>query len=339
LEANLQEIKGIPSGAIVQCLQAFISCKILREVKEGESVRYEVAHDLLAKQVFARFSMEETARRKADGVYKIYREIGQQRTLTKEELETLSQYLRLLPPDEELKKIIATARLQVRREEETERVKLEEELKRQKELIEQREKGQRLRMWMSVGSALFAVAMLILAGFTYRYYLEAQEAKKELAQKGYEAQLTNCLTLKKDGKYDEAIEQLNLAEDFAKVLSPEKEATVRQLQQDYVEEKVTVKQAEEHLNKGELRPALELYQKASKISDYDTRLKGKVFEIERAIETEFEKSKQAGDAMLKAGEYRRATQNYEKALKLKPGEPTVEEKLRKSKALEQSPNF
>lgn len=323
----LAPVKDVTDADVRTCLAEFTQRKILRELKQGNEVRYEVAHDLLAKQVFARFSAEETARRKADSIYKIYKEIGRSRTLTKEDLETLMEYVRVLPPDEELKEFIALGRLAVRQEEEAERVRLEEELKRQQELLHAKEKQQKLRNRMSIAFGIFGVAMFLLAAWGWTQYQAAREAKRQLAQQGFQDVVKICKAFKQNGNYPEALQQLEVAENFANELDPTRLDTVNMLRQKWNDTWILVREADTLAARGELQPALENYEKAQKISP-DDRVKSIIQQTTKEIDREFEKSKSAGDAMLRAGELKRALGSYQRAAKLKPNDENIRKKLK-----------
>ena len=51
--------KLLPIPVVEECIKVLYERRILKELKIGEELRYEISHDLLAGQVYARFSIEE----------------------------------------------------------------------------------------------------------------------------------------------------------------------------------------------------------------------------------------------------------------------------------------
>lgn len=135
-------------------------------------MRFELKHDKLAVQVYELASSEAKARRKAEGIYQMYEDIGLSRLFTQEELEYLLQFQPILRPKDSLGKLILKSKVELGQARKVAEEKERALWEREKELIE-RAKVRQKRVWGVIGgAALVAIGLLIFA------FIQNQKAVK-----------------------------------------------------------------------------------------------------------------------------------------------------------------
>lgn len=142
-------------------------------------MRYELKHDKLAAQIYDLVSIEAKTRRKAEGIYQIYEEIGIHRHFTEEEIEYLAQFQHALRPKASLLVYITESKNRLNREKRIADQKERAQWEREKELIERNRVRQQRIGWVM---AIAAAVVLILFLLAYDQSRKA-EINKEIADK------------------------------------------------------------------------------------------------------------------------------------------------------------
>jgi len=301
-----KQLKQIPSNVVKSTIEAFQKRKILREVKIGDRVEFELAHDLLAAQIFNRFSAEERNRREAKNRYRVYSKVAEERLLVKEELETLAPYLQVLSPDKKLAEVIEKSQHAIETIEQKERLRLEKELKRQKRI--------------TLAVALSSIAFLALAGFAYLQWTNTQKAKIEISIKAFEAQMNLCKAEKNEGNYSSALKELELAQQF--IGTSEHQAIVEKSKNNWTTIKNLTNEANSLYKNGDFRNTITKLKDAQAI-DPDERIAELIKSTENELEARFKNLLKKAEAMARARENELAIDNYENAIKLKPNQESV----------------
>lgn len=125
-------------------------------------MRYELKHDKLAPQIFLRASAAAKARRRAKEIYVLYSEIAELRLLTAEELEYLGSFASVMPPPNDLQKVISLSRDKLRDEADSKR--------------------RRALYWAAAG---FLVAVMAILTSIWAFYKnqQAQNALEEIVNR------------------------------------------------------------------------------------------------------------------------------------------------------------
>ena len=145
--------KNIPPSVSHACIQKFYEKRILRELKMGDDLQYEITHDLLARQIHNRFSAEEKDLRKATSriqdAYDFHAELSKNGEgisfMTEEQLAYLQNILPKLSLSETLLSYFEDSKDAVTQEKEKEKLMLQKEVALQKQQLEQEQKAQALQ--------------------------------------------------------------------------------------------------------------------------------------------------------------------------------------------------
>jgi len=294
------------------CCQLLEQARLLRVADE----HLELAHDALAILIDKQRSgqqrrLNETLRRLQHN-YREFADTGEY--LTRRQLNAVEELLPLLEDrlDDDIKKYVADS---LRHAEKTEHAELEEE----------RRKRKQARRVAIVGLTLAAIALI---GFVLAWvqFLAANRAKIEIARNAMQAQRNIATALKMDGKYAEALQQLQGTEQFVSVLKTSEQTEIQQLRGKWQQVQRYMTAGDSLTAGGDLRAALAQYGEAQK-TDRDDRIDNRIAQTTRDIETKFQEYRLFGDALYNAKKYDLAMQNFEKALRLKPGDAEVARKL------------
>lgn len=198
--------------------------------------------------------------------------------------------------------------------------------KEQAELLAEREKRRRATRAAVVAIALatLSIAALIFANIKAA---QTRKAKNDLAKAFVNSQIQVAHTLKVEGKYAAALEKLQeidaLGIDFAAPLQD----TLSVLEKKWEDIQNLIEQSNIANTDQDYLKVIELYQKAQKISA-DERIAGLIKETKNKIEATYQKLIESGNSMANARYFDRARENYEKALRLKPGDALATQKLK-----------
>lgn len=320
-------------AALFKPISAELLGACCKKLEEARLLRFsdqylELAHDALAALIDQRRSaqdrrLQETYARLQNN-YRDFADTGEY--LSRRQLNTIEEFLPALTPRLDAKV------LQFIRESDT---KLKET--EQAELIAERRKFRR--------AVVIAIAGVLLAAIAIAAAFMAYRARREMAQKAFEAQRETAVALKVEGKYPEALQKLTELEGFARDLPNNQQQEVQKMQADwsaiarYVATGDSIRawinakkntEAEEIQVVGALPTALQAYEKARQISP-DNHLNRLVQQVPKDMETLFNRYKLVGKAMAQNDQEALAILYYETALKLKPGDPEIETLLRKLK--------
>lgn len=295
------------------CCRVLEQARLLRVADE----HLELAHDALAILIDKQRSdqqrrLNEVLRRLQHN-YREFADTGEY--LTRRQLNAVEELLPLLEDrlDDDIRKYVSDS---LRHVEKTERAELEEE----------RRKRKQARRAAIAGLSLAAVA-LVAFFLAWVQFLAANRARIEIARNAMQAQRNIARAMKLDGKYPEALKQLQGIEQFVDVLKPAEQTEIRGLRESWQKVQQFMSAGDSLVALGDLRAALTRYQEAQK-TDKDDRIDNRIAQTTRDIETKFQEFRLFGEALYNAKKYDLAIQNFEKALLLKPGDAEVEGKLK-----------
>ena len=150
---ELETHKNIPPSVSNACIHKFYERRILRELKVGDELQYEITHDLLARQIYNRFSAEEKGLRRATGMiedaYEFHTELSKKGEgisfMTEEQLSYLQNILPRLNLNETLLGYLEDSKTAINEEKEKEKLMLQREVTLQKQQLEQEQKNKILQ--------------------------------------------------------------------------------------------------------------------------------------------------------------------------------------------------
>ena len=150
---ELKTTKNIPPSVSKDCIQKFYERRILREFKLGDELQYEITHDLLARQIYNRFSAEEKGLRRAtsmiEDAYDFHTELSKKGEgisfMTEEQLSYLQNIMPRLNLNETLLGYIEDSKTAITEEKEKEKLILQREVSFQKQQLEQEQKNKVLQ--------------------------------------------------------------------------------------------------------------------------------------------------------------------------------------------------
>ena len=310
-------------AALFQPLDPTVIRTCCRELEQARLLRFtdrqmELAHDALAALIDQRRSAQERRLQEAyarlQHQYRAFADTGE--WLSRRQLNAIEDLMPLLEPrlSSEVKQFIQNSRSKA------------EDLEQAELLAERRKRRQALTL-AAAGLTLAAIAV-VAAFIAYR-------ARREMAQKAYEAQRKTALVFKVEGKYPEALDALTSVEAFAANASAQDAAEVRQLRADWaaIARYVTTGDSIRNWVKtnqmthigavGYLPQALQAYQQAHKISP-DAYLGNLLKQTPEEMRDLFGQYKRAGKAMAANNKDSLAQLYFETAFKLKPDDPEIQ---------------
>jgi hypothetical protein len=159
-----------------------------------------------------------------------------------------------------------------------------------------------------------------------------------MAQKAYEAQRKTAIALKVEGRYKEALHELNVLEEFARDLPQPSGAEAQQLRRDwsaiarYMHEADSlvrwVRSNEKQIGAAAALPAaLGACQQALKISS-DAYLQQRNDQLEKDMQVTFARYVLLGKTMLASNQPVLAREYFQTALLLRPDDPEVQRLLK-----------
>lgn len=315
-EKVMSLLSGFSADIVNFICQRLAAARLLRLGEDN----IELAHDSLAALIDSRRTEQE---RRANEVlnrlltnFQEFKDTGEY--LTRRQLAALEEYLPTLSHrlDKDVKAFISNSQQAA---EAAEHAAL---------LAEQRKRKQTTRLAM----AGFTLAAIALAGalVAVRQTKIANRARHNLARTAYYAQIKAAETLKLQGKYDEAMQQLTNASPFVSDAGPEAKQQFTQLLDSWPKTQLEVSAGDSLVAAGELHQALDRYNKARQLSS-DTRIEELIKRTENDKEQQYLKYLNNGKAMLTARQYRRAAENFREALKRKPDSREARELLEQAR--------
>jgi tetratricopeptide (TPR) repeat protein len=290
-----------------------ISLEKARLLRFGDS-HIELAHDALAAIVDGQRSAQQRSLRDAlnrlNSAYREHEATGEY--LSRRQLNSLEALMPLLTPriSQDIKGFMAAS--------EEHALALE-----QAELVAERKKRQTARRFAAAG---FALAMLAMAGF-YAASLQYRAA----AQNAAEARLNFAHTLKVEGKYDAALDQL---EDirFKSVLRNTQLEQVAKTKDMWQKIKNYIQEGDKMAAVDDFPKAIESYRQAAQIEN-DAHIDNLINQTTKDLETTYSEAIRDGQLLMSTrGGIERAIQKFELAGRMKPGDGTASRLLQESKA-------
>ena len=277
----------------------------------------ELAHDALAALIDQRRTTQE--RRLQETYNRLlhqYREFKETGTyLNRRQLTNVEELQTLLEPrmDESLRRFVRESDAWLTAQ-------------AQAELVAERKKRRYAMLIAIAGFALAAVALTAA--------VVAWQARRAMARKAYEAQRKTAIALKVEGRYKEALHELNVLEEFAKDLPQLSGAEPQQLRNDWTaiaryiaEGDSLVNQAranEKQISAAAALPvALAGCQKALQISP-DAYLEQRRTQLQKDINVLADRYVLLGKTMLANNQPVVARQYFDTALLLRPGDPEIQ---------------
>ena len=300
-----------------------------RRLEQARLLRFsdhyvELAHDALAALIDQKRSAEE--RRLQETYARLlhnFREFGDTgEYLSRKQLNAVEEYLPLMENrlGADVKTFIRDSAEKLRQLE-------------QAELVAERRKRRRAILAATIGFLLAAVAIVAA--------VVAYKARQNMARKAFEVQLSTANMLKVEGKYEEALTQLQSLESFSNVLPATERTSVAQLQTDwrrvwrYVATGDSIRAVVNAgippiTPAGELPTALAAYEQAKAISP-DAHLEALAQQTRKDIAATLETYILFGETMVTNGKYPDAILYFETARKLKPEDARAQQRLDKYK--------
>lgn len=318
-------------------------------------MQLELAHDLVAKQIFSRFSEEEKALRKASRLlrdsYELHTELlGKQqegRLLTRSEVAYLEQFLHVLDPEPEVAAYLEASRTAILAKEEAEKERLRAKIAQQRRFIA-----------VAIAAGVIILGVAVFAGIQYQVANDAKviaQAERSAADSArqvavslndslkvqvFQTFLANGNAAMSGEQYGEAIRQFEGALPYSTAadsqLVMEKIETSRQLGNTVGGFNQLIQAGDQLAARKAFRAAIGKYQEALALAYDDELASSKLRNTQRDLNIEFGKLVEQGRGFLTVKQYELALRKFEAARSLKPGDSYVRESIQACKqALEQ----
>ncbi|MBV6426121.1 MAG: hypothetical protein KIPDCIKN_00631 [Haliscomenobacter sp.] len=328
---------------ISKCVHAFQGSRILRFDERVE--RYEIAHDSLAKQIHAKRSDDEIALLEVQRLIKnqIAVKENAREFFTAKQLGFIEPFLAQFHPTPEELDWIATSQAQVQAEKDAEERKAHEELEKAKQQAEQErhlkeialiaereaiksEKKAKRNLRITRIVAIAAMVFLLFAIVQMRY---VRKAKTLLSQEIFETEIKTGLTYKLEGNYDKALDKLEKTLRLKNDLKKQQLDSLERFHVEWSAIQIFVLDAEKARVAGDLPTALNNYKNAY-LASPDVYLYNAIESVQKDLDQTFNRYLQKGDALINLGKNEEALESYNKALRLKPNEDILLEKIKKA---------
>jgi len=299
----------IPLVVVAYTCRALEQARLLRFADQY----IELAHDALAQLIDNQRTTEQ--RRIRDALNRIqsnfreHRESGE--FLSRRQLNSLEELLPLLRPrlSSEINEFLEKSRVRA--------IELE-----QVELAEERRKRRQARRIAIIGFALAALA-------TLAFFLALQQYRSA-ARNAAAAYRNVAIALKIEGKYKEALTQLEKIEPFLSVLNAAEKSANLQLRVDWLQVQQLVATGDSLARLEEFRLAGEQYQAAQRQSP-DAHLEALAMQAQKDLETAYRQNMLNGETQMLAHRNDLATLSFEKALRLRPDDSAATRKLKEAR--------
>lgn len=278
----------------------------------------ELAHDLLAKQIFQRLSAEEKAMRKAERLLRDGYELDEdlrkedkRRLLSGEDIAFIKPYLPTLQIPIEFQAYFQESEEILRAAEEAEKKELKKRLERQRYLL--------------IVGAIAVIAILVLLFFSIKGNIDLNEQI-------FENELARAMQFRQVEQYDSALIYYQKAEAFTN--TDEQVKKVKDLAQRTQDIQQAFQTYQEHMSKAasliqeaNFKAAIIYYEKAiaSGYPEYAEASSQKEI-TEKNLDIAFNRYKKRGLALYDVGEKSKACEWLEKAYRLKANDQQVNQK-------------
>lgn len=329
LDEKVQELlPNLPPHALTECLETLERSRLVRFT--GENI--ELAHDSLADLIDRQRSDQQRQlneiKRRIHYSYNEFQKSGDY--LSPRQLNTFEEYLPQLHLENDLFHFIESSRQYVisQEQKEIERQRRELELTQQKLAAEQRAK-KRQRGYLIV-VAIIALVAFGLGIWAYQQRLQAVEANNTLKDQVLVTVVANVSSFRNEGKYQEAIAQIESISDLVKLpggkmpvtldtilIKLQEISTFAAIADSLIAVPDTIPQYEQRL-----LAALENYKTANSIYK-DANLSTKVQQLQNTINRSFDDYKNRARSIRQFGGCNYAIPILQKANLLKPGDPDI----------------
>lgn len=311
-------LTDIPADAVSFICSNMASARLLRQSDET----IELAHDALAALIDNRRSDQQ--RRQNEVFNRLltnfteFKETNEY--LTRRQLNALEEYLPLLESrlGADVKNFIAES---IQKADDAEHAAL----------LEERKKRKNARRIAIAGFSL-ALLTFIAAGVAIKETLAVKKANQLISEKAFQVQIQYAENLKLEGKYDEALEELERLRHDAYDIRAENKQLLDSLSTTWPQVASLMQKGDELRVKKEYKKALEYYNKALSIGS-DHRIISTIAETEQDLEKAFADKLAAATDFLLANQIKIAISTFEECLLLKPGNIIATERLEKAKKL------
>jgi tetratricopeptide (TPR) repeat protein len=306
----------IDAAALTHICRALEQSRLLRF--DGASI--ELAHDALAALIDRQRSAAQRRLRDAHNRllngYREFRETGEY--LSRRQLNSLEDLLPLLDAQigPEIKTFLADSYVRA-------------EALELAELTAERRKRRQARRVAAGGLVLSALALSACFFALFQYRAAARNAVAAIQN--------TAGAFKVEGKYTEAIAELDRAAQFAGLFSGVETGQLRQTRTLWEQVRQLVHAGDSLVGADALLPAIEQYRAARQAAP-DKHLDNLVTQTEKELENRFSEYLLHGEALMNAKKYAAAAGRFEAALKLKPGDGFAQRRLQECLQKQEKPD-
>jgi len=307
-------------SALFQPLTPAMVTNICRGLEKRRLLRFgdahiELAHDALALIIDGKRSAQQRRLRDAlNRVSSAYREnLESGEYLSRRQLNSMEELMPLLTPllHKDIKAFIQDSEVRADAQE-------------QSELVAERKKRRQAR-----GAALIG---FVLAGLAVAGLLVALAQYREAARNAAEARFNYANMLKLEGKYPEALQQLNEIENLKSRVFNLQNTAIGSIRVQWTKVKDLVEQGDSLAHLKDYRAAMERYAAARTTAD-DAHLKTLEEQAQKDLENLFDEAMRNGRLLMTTrGSLDDARRNFETALRLKPNDVTANRLLKECMA-------
>ena len=286
------------------------------------SLTYELAHDMLARQVFNKFSVEEKNRRKAERLLADNQELdqtfqkeGKRRLLSAEEIGYLGPFLGQMDISPEQQGYLDESIAAVHAAEEAEKAELRRKLRQQRTI---------LIAATGVGLAMAGMAYLIQINNT------------QLKQQVYDNYMTNAERLMAEDSLEKAIQMYQLAEEDAP--NDEGRESAVQKKEETEQKNLAYKAFTRFIQLGDslytaqkYSEALDYFQEAQENGYHLQLASSKISLTQSQLQLAFDQYKKKGLAYFDVKEYKLALDWLERAFSLNEKDVLVNDRIKRSR--------
>ncbi len=188
----------------------------------------------------------------------------------------------------------------------------------QAELTTERRKRKKARQIALFGISLSIVALLAL-WIALKRSNQLQIANTQITLQLFDTQIQTAKTLKIEGKYSEALQQLMEAKQYFPFLDKGRIIECTDLQNNWQAAKVLLQKADSLYQLEQFHEALLKYRAAFEVSP-DAPIKKQIQQTSEELSKKYEQYISAGELRENAREYEMAKESYLKALSLRPAD-------------------
>lgn len=179
---------------------------------------------------------------------------------------------------------------------------------------------------ITIGALSVAALSLGALLVAFVQFQEANHAKAGMIRNAVKAQLNNANNWKVQGKYTEALEQLQELGQFSQEMTDEEKANASKMEADWRVLRRLIAEGDTCSAREAFLQALSKYDSAQQIGP-DIHISSIIKRTEQDLESAFKRYSENGRMQMSVGQYRLASENFKKALELKPGELGVQKAL------------